>query len=239
MTSKSSAQVVDEKSVSINMDLQPILKLDMSGQDNIDFTFDNISSYVAGITKYNATILRVSASVNWDLYAVAQSTTSGSAYMDNQVKYSTSNDPLALSNVPLDVLEIHQQQVNTSGSTDYSQPFQNLNNNGSAVTAGQNNVFTIVGAPDGPYVTNSFVNAKFINGGATDAEFEKGGSYLTTARGAANTYEFNLDYRIAPGLPVVFPTSETTSTEGWVAAGNYAMPGMYTMEVKYVLIENQ
>jgi hypothetical protein len=64
------AQLVDEQNVTITMDLQPVLQLDMNGPQNIDLVFDEISEYVGGITKYGATQLKVSSTVDWDLYAV-------------------------------------------------------------------------------------------------------------------------------------------------------------------------
>jgi hypothetical protein len=42
MANKSFAQLQDEKNVTITMDLQPILQLDMSTPDQIDFVFDDI-----------------------------------------------------------------------------------------------------------------------------------------------------------------------------------------------------
>ena len=63
------------------------------------------------------------------------------------------------------------------------------------------------------------------------------------ANSALNAYYFVIDYRIVPGLPAVFPfandgaASEDLVTVG--AAGDYAQPGVYTMNVKYLMIENQ
>ena len=48
------AQLQDEKSVTVTMDLQPILQLDMETADQIEFVFDDIKDYYAGITKYGA-----------------------------------------------------------------------------------------------------------------------------------------------------------------------------------------
>ncbi|MBP6512496.1 MAG: hypothetical protein KA347_07495 [Bacteroidia bacterium] len=55
-----------------------------------------------------------------------------------------------------------------------------------------------------------------------------------------------IDYRIVPGLPAIFPTAADNATppnaldiESANGAGSYAQPGVYTMNVKYVLIENQ
>ena len=42
-------------------------------------------------------------------------------------------------------------------------------------------------------------------------------------------YRYVIDYRLVPGLPVTFG--------GFMA--NYACPGAYTMQVKYILAEDQ
>ena len=55
-----------------------------------------------------------------------------------------------------------------------------------------------------------------------------------------------MDYRIVPGLPAIFPNaSSLTLTDGGnnnlsaaLTGGAYAQPGVYSMNVKYVLIEN-
>jgi hypothetical protein len=54
-----------------------------------------------------------------------------------------------------------------------------------------------------------------------------------------------MDYRILPGLPAIFPNA--ASADGATAqdivtsnaAGTYAEPGVYTMYVQYVLLEDQ
>ena len=63
------------------------------------------------------------------------------------------------------------------------------------------------------------------------------------ANSALDAYYFVIDYRIVPGLPAVFPFANTgAASEDLVtigAAGDYAQPGVYTMNVKYLMIENQ
>ncbi|MBP6304311.1 MAG: hypothetical protein KA501_13110, partial [Bacteroidia bacterium] len=59
------AQLQDEKNVTITMDLQPILQLNMTTADQVNFVFDDIASYYGGIIRYGATTLKVSASVTW------------------------------------------------------------------------------------------------------------------------------------------------------------------------------
>ena len=54
-----------------------------------------------------------------------------------------------------------------------------------------------------------------------------------------------MDYRILPGLPAIFPnaaSADAATAQDIVttnAAGNYAEPGVYTMYVQYVLLEDQ
>ena len=67
------AQLIDEKDVTVTMDLQPVLQLDMTTANQLEFVFDDINEYYAGITNYAATILKVSSTVSWDLYAVGRS----------------------------------------------------------------------------------------------------------------------------------------------------------------------
>lgn len=236
------AQLVDEQNVTITMDLQPILQLDMSGPTNIDFVFDQISEYVGGITKYGATTLKVSSSVSWDLYAVGHSSSGGTNW-DHQLTYGEASDALALTTLPIELLELRQDKNNpdnaagTGTAVDYRSAFQT-----SPSALGLNNIY----ASSTPYVVPA-VSEKFIAGGTGTNEFVAGGSYLVTqaaAVGAVSNYYYSIDYRIVPGLPAIFPnaannvpTALDLVTTG--AAGNYARPGVYTMNVKYVLMENQ
>ena len=229
----SKAQLVDEQNVTVTMDLQPILQLEMSGPQNIDFVFDNVASYAGGITKYGVTQLRVSASVSWDLYAVGYS--SQGTNMDVQVEYGNSGDPNAVTTIPCTALELRQDRANplNAGATafaDYSSPFL-------TAPIGQNNIY--VSAT--PYVRPA-VAEKYIAGGTGTADFVGGGSYLTTTApltGAGSDYWYTIDYRIVPGLPAVFPKAATNAgVSQALVAPNYAQPGVYTMNVKYVLIEN-
>ena len=55
----SNAQLIDEKDVAVTLDLQPVLQLDMTTANQLEFVFDDINEYYAGITQYAATILKV------------------------------------------------------------------------------------------------------------------------------------------------------------------------------------
>jgi len=207
MAGSSFAQIQDEKNVTITMDLQPILQLRMDGPTQLDFTFDEINEYYAGITKYGATILKVSATVDWDLWAVglSQGNTANNAW-DNQVLYQAQGAG-AVNTIPLNVLELHQTPENPATGTacdganfldnqsDYSAPFTardatsaGAGGIGSAAQAGSNNCVYI--QPPGseynqPASTDGSGNdsEKYI-AGATGDNFTTagcgmtGGSYL-------------------------------------------------------------
>lgn len=239
------AQLIDEKDVSITMDLQPVLQLEMTTPDQIEFVFDEINEYYAGITKYGATVLRVSSTVSWDLYAVGRSTGSnGPTFWDQQIDYGN-NNPNAVPNLPLSLLEVRQSQANNGATAaagafaDYSQAFS------PTTTPSAGNSLYVNGGTNTPPTTND----KYIGGhagtsGVVGSDFLPGGSYLTQT-GITSDYFYTLDYRIVPGLPAIFPmaaTADGATFEDIVtanAAGSYAEPGVYTMYVQYILLEDQ
>ena len=140
--------------------------------------------------------------------------------------------------LPLDVLELHQVQPNSVAYPDYHLPFQPLIA-GKVALRGQNNI-NIANALT-PYESSSA--SKMLEGDNTISGFGVGGSYLLAPKYVAGAvpYTFTIDYRILPGLPTVFPSSINAepifgTTTSPIA---YVKPGYYTMDVKYVLIENQ
>jgi len=240
IASNANAQLVDESNVTITMDLQPILQLNMNGPTNVNFVFDQISEYVGGITQYGVTTLQVSSTVAWDLYAVGYSS-SGASFWDNQVTYGGLQDANATTSLPITALELHQNVANpapglmTGGNyVDYHTAFT-----GAGVAAtGANCIY----ANANPY-SEPLSQDKYIAGGAIlDNVSVVGGSYLinNAGVGATSNYYYVIDYRIVPGLPATFPNA--MDNQGGALAlvsPNYAKPGVYTMNVKYVLTENQ
>lgn len=244
-TTVSFAQLIDEKNVTVTMDLQPVLQLHMTTPDQVDFVFDDIRDYYGGIIKYAATILKVSSSVTWDLYAVGTSQTAG--FWDQQMTYSGGGGANAIDQLPLSLIELHQYEANqydanaTGPQTDYSTAFSPA----SAVAVGVNSIFYSAT----PY-TAPGADQKYIQGHAgtlAGMDGAPGGSYLTAvaAPGTFTDYYFTIDYRILPGLPAIFPNAglndgitiqDLVTVNG---AGAYANPGVYTMDVKYVLLEDQ
>lgn len=199
------AQLLDEKNVTITMDLQPVLQLSLEGPDQLDFTFDNISSYYSGITKYGANILRVSASVSFDLWATGLSQTSN--YLWDQVVDYPNGGSNATPQIPLSALELRQfpenpSVANASGSTcaattpatgvgsDYSQPFAiyDIANNNFAANASNNalNVEENTNPYTSPTTTATVATEKYIAGatGTTDYCQVVGGSYLLQTNAA-------------------------------------------------------
>lgn len=229
------AQLQDETNVSITMDLQPILQLNMETTDQVDFVFDDIYDYSSGITKYGATILKVSSTVNWDLYVVGYS--NNGTYWDQQLQYgavSVSNN--TNNNIPLSALELYQYLPNTSSSGfsgawgDYSSNFKPYQD----IVPGQNSVYY----SNSPYSIPGTAE-KYVQGHGSTNSYVNGGSYFLQ-NGTQSAYYTVLDYRLVPGLPATFPAAglnDGTSEE--ITASSYAQPGVYTMNVKYVLIENQ
>ena len=243
----SSAQLIDEQDVTVTMDLQPVLQLDMTTPNQIEFVFDEINEYYAGITQYGATILKVSSTVSWDLYAVGRSTgTNGANFWDQQIDYGGSNAN-AIPDLPLSLLELRQNQPNNGDGaaagpfSDYSQA---LSPSGT-VSAG-NSLYVNGGTNTPPLAANKYIGGHAGTSGIAGDDFLPGGSYLTST-GTASDYYYSIDYRILPGLPAIFPNAcqaDGTTFEDLVTAnpavtGAYAEPGVYTMYVQYILLEDQ
>ena len=253
-----SAQLVDEADVSITMDLQPVLQLDMETPTQINFIFDEISEYKAGITQYGATILKVSSSVSWDLYAVGRSQVSGDRFWDQQITYGTTDvSGNRVGNIPLSALELHQNTKNPSVTTtptltDYSTPFLNPRRivpnteSGGVITVEEpstNNIYVST-TGDIPGTTDRYIAGHSGPGALTSMPggSYNGVNYAGTPASAAGGYYHVIDYRIVPGLPATFPMASTSLgvTEALDASsGEFAAPGVYTMYVQYILLEDQ
>jgi hypothetical protein len=238
-------QLIDEKNVTVTMDLQPVLQLNMTTPDQVDFTFDEIKDYYGGIIKYAATILKVSSSVTWDLYAVG--TSQNGNFWDQQVAYSNGGGANSIANLPLSALELHQYEpdqfdANAMGpQKDYSANFAPAQ----TLAQGVNCIYHSAAPYTAPAATEKYIQGH--KGTVAGQDGAPGGSYLTSiaAPGTFSNYYFTIDYRILPSLPAIFPNAglnddatfeDIVTTNG---AGTYAMPGVYTMNVKYILLEDQ
>ena len=237
MVAVSFGQLIDEKNVTLTMDLQPILQLNLQGPDQIDFVFDDIYDYVGGITKFGATVLKVSSSVSFDLWATGLSTNGTDFLWDNPVAYGAGGGT-AVNTIPTTAVELHQFPANPtvtntvscgayaySVNNDYSSAFTTATFGvigGVTVPslAGSNNtLYTASNTAPYSFPTHgaAAVNAeKYIAGGETTTAGcqVSGGTYLTQTGLPTNAtagYFFTLDYRILPGLPAVFPSGKGTS----------------------------
>jgi hypothetical protein len=234
-----SAQLVDEKDVSITLDLQPVLQLDMSTPDQLEFVFDEIREYQAGIVRYAATILKVSSTVNWDLYAIGRSQgNNGPTFWDQQLTYGN-NITNSIPNLPLSLLELKQAHANpalpAAANVDYSSTFSPA-----TTPSGANSIYTdIAGGGAAPLAAHKYIAGHAGTTGVED--FMPGGSYLSQIGGISSDFYYSFDYRILPGLPAVFPMAHAAdgTTSEALTAGTYAQPGIYTMYVQYVLLEDQ
>jgi hypothetical protein len=230
------AQLIDEKDVTVTMDLQPVLQLDMSTPDQVEFVFDEISEYYDGITKYGATQLRVSATVSWDLYAVGRSTgMNGPGFWDQQFTYG--NAALGgIDALPIGLLELRQSQDNPVGTAgDYFGDFPAV----LVPTAGNSIYHDLANTNTAPGTGQKYIAGDSGPGAAASVV---GGSYLTQTTGTSSNYFYVIDYRIVPGLPATFPmafSTNATPVSQALATGTYAQPGVYTMYVQYILLEDQ
>ena len=202
------AQLIDEKDVTITMDLQPILQLDMTTPSQLDFTFDDIDDYYAGITRYAATILKVSSTVSWDLYAVGRSNgTNGPEFWDQVITYSGGGATGATDDLPLSLVELRQSQAN-AGAGAAAGTFADYNTAFRAVGSedGANSLYVNGGTNTPPTTDDKYIGGHAGVSGVVGDDFLPGGSYLTST-GTTSNYYYAIDYRILPGLPAIFPNA--------------------------------
>ncbi len=254
------AQQSRQAGVGILLEMKPILQMNMESPEQINFVFNNTNEFANGITKKSATVLKITSTVKWELYAVGRSTgksPNGKTFWDQDKSYGSTVNSVA--DLPLSLLEIKQSQINTAteGSlatyADYSNNFTNpfRSNAGNSLYV----------AADGS-ITPPNRSGKYIAGQSGISNGEKNdymaaGSHASSHKSATNFY-YEIDYRILPGYPAIFPNAfnaDATVAQNIVAnanantvlaggaAGNgnksYAEPGEYRMYVQYVLLEDQ
>lgn len=231
-------QIGNAVSFSLEVEILPVLQMNISSLQNIDFSFSDINTYNSGIIKYGATKMEVNSNLEWDLIAVGsssinESTTGGSPYWDNIASYSS--NPGGTSNIPLSALELFQNPSNPSstGNDDYSASF-------TSPPSGNNNIEVATGSLTfSPVAASGSTLSKSIAGrwNATSSPNNamKPGSYIISGGGSWTKAEhsYTISYRLTPGLPTIF-------SNGIPAISPlYANPGSYTMRVKFVLTEDQ
>jgi len=141
---------------------------------------------------------------------------------------------------------LHQSQPNTGAGgagitaafVDYSTPYP-----ASDVHTGSNSLYVNNGTLTPPSVADKYL-AGHSGTTALGDDAMAGGSYLT-AGGYTSDYYYVVDYRLMPGLPAIFPNAydaDASAAEDLVTVNgpnSYAEPGVYTMYVQYVLVEDQ
>lgn len=260
ITSKATAQKRSQSGVGITLEMKPVLQMDLSSPEQINFIFNTKNQLASGITKKSATVLKVTSTVKWDLYAVGRSTgksPNGKTFWDQEKSYGATVNSVA--DLPLSLLEIKQSRINTGAegslatyadySSNFATPFRPHAGNSLYVAA------------DGS-ITPPNRAGKYIAGQSGIAKGDKndympGGTYASNHASAANFY-YEIDYRILPGYPAIFPnaySADASVAQNIVAnanantvlaggaAGNgaesFAEPGEYRMIVQYVLLEDQ
>lgn len=225
----------------LQIDIQPILQMNMKSEGQLDFVFSDVKDYLGGITRYGATSLQVSSTMNWDLIALAtstenESTAGGNAFWDQNINYSATSGS---NQIPLYVLELHQIPDNPLASgagIDYSPAFP-------AVPYACSNNFIEVANQAGGSVAfflnpcNGAQGDKTVAGnwdGGGGGTFIGPGSFtpdlvIPVAEWDPADFRYVFDYRLVPGLPATFNGAMAT----------FVRPGSYSMQVRYLLFEDQ
>jgi hypothetical protein len=255
------AQKSSQSGVSFVMDLKPVLQLEMTSPEQINFIFNNKNELANGIVKNAATILKVTSTVKWDLYAVGRTTRdnpNGNTFWEQEKSYGSTVNSVA--NLPLSLLEIKQSQINiaTEGSLatypDYSQDFTNPFRS----SAGNSLYVAEDGSATPPNRSGKYIAGQSGLSSGDKKDYMPAGSFYSKVKKKDPNFYYKIDYRILPGYPAVFPNaynSDATVAENIVAnanantvlagggAGNgnksFAEPGEYRMYVQYVLLEDQ
>ncbi len=254
------AQKLQQESVSISLDLKPILQLEMISPDQINFIFDKENQYRNGIVKNAATIIKVTSTVTWDLYAIGRAkgtNPNGKTFWNQEESYESSLNSVA--DIPLSMLEIKQHTPNNGTNhkqavySDYSQGFTApyKSNGGNSLYVSKD------GTPSPPNERGKYIAGHSGISGDHKNGFMNPGSYISTKR-KENNFMYVMDYRILPGFPAIFPNAynaDATVAENIISSAHsssllaggskesadkaYAEPGLYTMDVLYVLLEDQ
>jgi len=260
VVSSANAQKSDQQGVTIGMDLKPILQINMDAPDVIKFVFDEKGEYRQGIVHNSATKIQVTSTVKWDLYAVGRSqgkSPNGTAYWDQEESFGATVNSVA--DLPMSMVELRQRQTNngdvnsTATYTDYSQEFSN----NFRPSASNSLYVSNNGTPTPPNKYGKYIAGHSGVSDDTTKGYMPAGSYISD-NGIGTNFEFVMDYRILPGFPAIFPnafSADASVAENIVASANansvmvggaagngneaYAEPGVYTMTVQYVLLEDQ
>lgn len=229
----------------LELEILPVLQLNLLSSDQIDFDFSDISNYQVGITKMARTILEVSSNVNWDLYPVGTSvkneSSTGQYYWDSYAQYTSSGT----ADIPLSALQIHQLPGNPVLRRDPAAPdvLDYSNNFVTQMTVDDTNNNILVSRGFLPLTTEPiFGNCIFraiagsIDKSGTDTRRVGPGSYfIPSSVWLKEDYRFIISYRIVPGVPSAFIGSNPSGAIG----SNFGNAGNYTMQIRYILKADQ
>jgi hypothetical protein len=237
--------IIDIAALEIVVEVLPILQLNINSPSEIDFSFQDIKDYYSGKIASGATTLEVSSNMHWDLFPVGTSSTHINDptkwFWDNIAQYS--NFGSSPTEIPLSALQIQQFPPNPTISSpipgdrlDYSSAFvspmtadDTLNNilvaSGYIALTGQlsdagSKKRAIAGSINIDFVTND------------NCGMPPGSYFLATTASEKEIYRYSISYRIVPGIPTFFVGSKPALSEE-------ATPGVYSMEVRYILREDQ
>ena len=231
-------QIGNTVSFSLEIEILPVLQMNISSLQNIDFSFSDINKYISGAIKYGATKMEVNSNLEWDLTAIGsssinESSNGASPFWDIIASYSS--NPGGTDDIPLSALEIFQNPANPqpgagAGARDYSANF-------TSPPSGDNNIEVATGYLAFVAVPLSGSTlSKSIAGSIDPASANKmdPGSYIIDggAGWTKSDFSYTISYRLTPGLPSTF-------VNGSPPIASYAKPGSYTMRVKFILTEDQ
>tara|TARA_B110001452_G_scaffold83228_2_gene68084 strand:- start:1391 stop:2737 length:1347 start_codon:yes stop_codon:yes gene_type:complete len=219
----------------LEVEILPILQLKTTTLDRIDFDFIEINNYINGITQFDKTILEVSSNVDWDLLAIGTSvrhqTLNTDYFWDDNAAYTSSGTE----DIPLTALEIFQTPDNPAtsvGISDYNTAFvfppTQANNNNISVLHG---ILSFgADAATGTILSRAIAGNLGTTGSPGDAAAP--GSYFSNPNLTKNNYRYSITYRLTPGLPAQFQNGKPAMTQD-------AKSGYYSMQVRYVITEDQ
>lgn len=228
--------IAPSQSLQVEVEILPILDLKLTGTNQLNFTFTDISQYLSGETKFSTSILEINSNVDWDLYALGTSTEneSGTAKWDVQAQYSQSLS--GTSTFPLTSLELFQTPSNPSstGNDDYSAAFANPPLGANNIEVSKSTLLPVAVAGTGSLLAKSIAGRMLAQAGAND--FISPGSYLIPGgTWDRNQFRYTMSYRLTPGLPANFSNGRETGAP----IADYLRPGVYTMQVRYVLSSDE
>ena len=222
-----------QTSFSLEVEILPVLQLKSTTIDKIDFNFTEINNYMNGITQSNKTILEISSNVNWDLLAIGTSVRHQANAADYYWDAASSYTLTGSTNIPLSALEIFQFPANPCpGVSDYSSAFTNpptqLNNNNISISSGVLSFASLVATGTD---NTRCIAGKYGTQGAPANAVEPGSYYVNGAWTQSN-YRYSITYRLTPNLPADFQNGMPSMTQP-------AKAGYYSMQVRYIIIEDQ